>query len=85
MINVGTLVTVDISKAKMFSKSRLLGHIGIGMIIEMPSVWKHNYQGTGIGASLDIGSADPSCWTKVQFGNNTDYIPSDYLIIVEGK
>ena len=82
MINVGTLVTVDISKAKMFSKSRLLGYIGIGMITEMPSAWKHNYQG---GPALDLGTTDPSCWTKVQFGNNSDYIPSDYLIILEDK
>jgi len=82
MINVGTLVTVDTNKAKMFSKPRLLKHTGVGIITEMPSVWKHNYQG---GPALDLGSADPTCWTRVQFGNNSDYIPSDYLIIVEGK
>ena len=83
MINVGTLVTVDHQKAKLFHQSHLLQHSGIGMITEMPRVWKHNFQ--GIGGGLDLGSTDPNCWTKVQFGNTLAQIPSDYLIILEAE
>ena len=85
MINVGTLVTLDHQKANLFHQSHLLQHSGIGMITEMPRVWKYNYQGNGIGAGLDLGSSDPSCWARVQFGSAWASIPSDYLIIVEDK
>ena len=45
MINVGTLVTVDLNKARQFRKSHLLQHTGVGMITKMPMIWKRNFQG----------------------------------------
>jgi len=83
MINVGTLVTVDLDKARQFQVTHLLEHTGIGMILEMPTVvWKHNVKGLG---GLNLGERDPGCWVKVKFASSWAMIPSDFLDIVEEK
>jgi hypothetical protein len=80
MINVGTLVTVDLDKARQFQVTHLLKHTGIGMILVMPTVWKHNVKGLG---GLNLGERDPGCWVKIQFGDRLAVIPSDFLDFVE--
>ncbi len=80
MINVGTLVTVDLDKARQFRRGHLLEHTGVGIILEMPRIWKRNVKGTG---GIDFGSHDPTCWVKIQFGDKQAVIPSDFLDFVE--